>query len=114
MCRRTEEKVAKEIEIKTIFPDWLLFIPAVGSLTCIVISWQNELHMLWNIYSRVGVPREMLTDKGSQFTSTLLAEIIRLVSIKQLTITPYHPMCDVETIHNGKIEMNTHMMKYNL
>lgn len=40
----------------------------------------------------------MLTDMGSQFTSELMAETSRLLSFRQLTTTPYHPMC------NGLVE----------
>ena len=48
---------------------------------------------LIDIYSRVGVPREVLSDMGSQFTSDLMREVSRLLSMKQKTTTPYHPMC---------------------
>lgn len=49
-------------------------------------------------FCRTGVPKEMLTDMGSQFTSELMAEVSRLLSMRQLTTTPYHPMC------NGLVE----------
>ena len=49
---------------------------------------------LVDIYSRVGIPREVLTDQGKQFTSDLMNEVGRLLSIKQLTTTPYHPSCN--------------------
>ncbi|XP_072048962.1 LOW QUALITY PROTEIN: uncharacterized protein [Amphiura filiformis] len=50
------------------------------------------------MFSRLGVPREVLTDLGSQFTSGIMKEVSRLLSIKQLTTTPYHPAC------NGLVE----------
>ena len=53
---------------------------------------------LVDIFSRVGVPREMLSDNGSQFTSSVMKEVSRLISVRQLTTTPYHPMC------NGLVE----------
>ena len=49
---------------------------------------------LIEIYSRVGVPREVLSDQGKQFTSDLMKEVSRLFSVKQLTTTPYHPSCN--------------------
>lgn len=49
---------------------------------------------LLNIFSRVGFPQEVLSDKGSQFTSDMMAEVCRLVSIRQLFTTPYHPICN--------------------
>ena len=36
---------------------------------------------LIQVFSRVGVPREILTDQGSNFTSRLLAELYRLLHI---------------------------------
>jgi hypothetical protein len=53
---------------------------------------------LVDIFSRIGVPSEVLTDMGAQFTSDLMNEVSRMLSIKQLTTTPYHPMC------NGLVE----------
>jgi len=53
---------------------------------------------LVDVYSRVGIPSEVLTDQGSQFTSDVMREVSRLLSIRQLTTTPYHPMC------NGLVE----------
>ena len=35
----------------------------------------------------------MLTDQGSQFTSDIMKEVSRLLSLKHITTTPYHPMC---------------------
>ena len=53
---------------------------------------------LVDIYARVGIPAEVLTDCGSQFTSDIMKEVSRLLSIRQMTSTPYHPQC------NGLIE----------
>ena len=53
---------------------------------------------LVSIFAGVGIPRDILSDRGSQFTSDIMTEITRLLSIKQLTTTPYNPMC------NGLVE----------
>ena len=53
---------------------------------------------LVEIYSVVGIPREILSDKGKQFTSDLMKEVGRFLSINQLTTTPNHPTC------NGLVE----------
>ena len=58
------------------------------------IEAETVAEALVSIFCRVGVPREMLTDMGSQFTSSLMAKVSRLVSLKQLTTTPYHPQCN--------------------
>ena len=49
---------------------------------------------LVTIISRVGVPREILTDQGTNFTSKLLKEIYRLLHVHPIRTTPYHPQCD--------------------
>nr|XP_006819437.1 PREDICTED: uncharacterized protein K02A2.6-like [Saccoglossus kowalevskii] len=46
------------------------------------------------IFSRVGIPREILSDLGTQFISEVMAEVTRLLSIRRLTTTPYHPQCN--------------------
>ena len=58
------------------------------------IDTENVAEALIEIYNRVGIPREVLTDQGKQFTSDLMKEVGSLLSIKQLTTTPYHPACN--------------------
>ena len=53
---------------------------------------------LLEIFSRVGIPREILSDRGPQFTSQLMGELHRLLGVKPLFTTPYHPA------GNGRIE----------
>jgi hypothetical protein len=62
------------------------------------IDTETVAEALVDMYARVGVPEEILTDMGTQFTSDLMKEVGRLLSIKQLTTTPYHPQC------NGLVE----------
>ena len=52
---------------------------------------------LVGMYSRLGVPEEVLSDMGAQFVDCM-REVSRLLSIHRLTTTPYHPMC------NGLVE----------
>ena len=47
-----------------------------------------------NIFSRVGIPNDILTNKGTQCTSSELREVSRLLSFKQLVTSPYHPICN--------------------
>ena len=51
------------------------------------------------MYSRIGIPEEVLSDLGTQFVSKCIEELSRLLSIKRLTTTPYHPIC------NGLVEL---------
>ena len=62
------------------------------------ISTEEVAEALVGVFSRVGIPKEILSDRGTQFTSDLMHEIGRLLSLKQLTTTPYHPIC------NGLVE----------
>ena len=61
------------------------------------ITTEAVAEALLDIYSRVGIPEEVLTDQGTQFMSECMQEV-RLHSIKGLTSTPYHPIC------NGLVE----------
>ena len=58
------------------------------------IDTETVAEALLEIYSRVGFPVEMLSDMGTQFTSEVMKEVSRLISVKQLVTTPYHPMCN--------------------
>lgn len=53
---------------------------------------------LLEIFSRVGIPREILSDNGAQFTSQLMGEVHKLLGVKPLFSSVYHPM------GNGRIE----------
>ena len=45
-----------------------------------------------SIFCRVGIPKQVLSDRGTQFTSSMMEEVLRLLSCKGLHTTPYHPM----------------------
>ena len=42
----------------------------------------------------MGIPEEILADQGTNFTSQLLWEVYRLLQIKPIQTTPYHPQTD--------------------
>ncbi|KAK7091878.1 hypothetical protein V1264_009500 [Littorina saxatilis] len=62
------------------------------------IDTETVAEALVDIFSRSGVPEEILTDLGTQFVSECMEEVNRLLNIRHLTTTPYHPMC------NGLVE----------
>ena len=62
------------------------------------IDAESVAEALVNIFTRVGIPSEIMSDQGTQFVSSVMTEVSRLLSIKQMVTTPYHPMC------NGLIE----------
>ena len=69
------------------------------------IEAETVVEALVTMFSRVGVPEEVLSDQGSQFLSGVMKEVSRLLSMKQLVTTPYHPMC------NGLVERFNGTMK---
>ena len=62
------------------------------------INTETVAEALVSMFSRVGVPAEILSDQGTQFLSHVMKEVCRLLSVKQLVTTPYHPQC------NGLVE----------
>ena len=42
---------------------------------------------LVNIFSRIGIPQEILSDRGSQFVSDLMSEISRLLSVRHIMLS---------------------------
>ena len=49
---------------------------------------------LIKLFSHVGIPDEILTDQGTNFMPTMIEEIYRLLHIKRIRTTPYHPQTD--------------------
>ena len=62
------------------------------------IETETVAEALVTMFSRIGVPQEVLSDQGSQFLSGIMKEVSRLLSIRQLITSPYHPQC------NGLVE----------
>jgi len=62
------------------------------------ISAESVAKAMMSVYSRMGIPTEILTDQGRQFTAKYLNEVNDLLRIHHLTTTPYHPQC------NGLVE----------
>jgi len=62
------------------------------------IEAETVAEALVSMFSRVGILKEVLSDRGSQFMSKVMKEVCRLLSVKQIFTTPYHPMC------NGLVE----------
>ncbi|GFR64260.1 Gypsy retrotransposon integrase-like protein 1 [Elysia marginata] len=62
------------------------------------IDTETVAEALVDIYSRLGVPEEVLSDQGTQFMSDCMKEVCRLLGIKQKATTLYHSMC------NGLVE----------
>ena len=57
------------------------------------VDTETVAEALVDIFSHLGIPEEILSDLGTQFVSDCMKEVTCLLSIKQLTTTPYYPMC---------------------
>ncbi|KAK7113091.1 uncharacterized protein [Littorina saxatilis] len=53
---------------------------------------------LFEMWTRLGIPDEVITDQGTQFTSNLMKEVNQFLSIKHKMTTPFHPQA------NGLVE----------
>ena len=62
------------------------------------IDAETVAEALVDIYSRLGIPEEVLRDQGAQFVSDCMKEVCRLLDVLQSTTTPCHPLC------NGLVE----------
>ena len=63
------------------------------------------MEALLDMYNRLEIPEEVLSDLGTQFVSQCMEEMSRLLSIKRLTTTSYHPIC------NGLVERFNGILK---
>uniref|UniRef100_A0A9J7Z5P0 Gypsy retrotransposon integrase-like protein 1 n=1 Tax=Cyprinus carpio carpio TaxID=630221 RepID=A0A9J7Z5P0_CYPCA len=55
---------------------------------------KNIAHELFLFFSRVGIPADILTDQGTPFMSRLMADLCRLLRVKQLRTSVYQPETD--------------------
>ncbi|XP_033095865.1 uncharacterized protein LOC117100326 [Anneissia japonica] len=72
--------------------DYATRYPEAAPMT--TIGAEAVAEELLSMYSRLGFPKEVLTDQGSQFISGIMKEVNRLLSIHSMTTTPYHAMCN--------------------
>ena len=49
---------------------------------------------LIQMFPRVGIPREILSDQGTNFMSQLLKQLYNLLHIQPIRTSPYHPQTD--------------------
>lgn len=89
MTKRKNRYILTLVDVATRYPE-AVPLPSIDTV--------RVAEALLEVYSRMGFPHEVLSDLGTQFTSELMREVNRLVSVKQLTTTPYHPIC------NGLVE----------
>ena len=47
-----------------------------------------------HIVCRHGIPEELLSDRGTNFLSSLIQEICQVLSVKKINTSGYHPQTD--------------------
>ena len=63
---------------------------------------EHVVEALVNFFAQVGVPREILSDQGTNFTSQLMKEIQDLLHVRAIKTTPYHAQIDGLVVHFNK------------
>lgn len=58
------------------------------------IDSESVAEALMDIFSRVGLPSEILHDKGTQFMSAVMKKFNQLLQIKSINTTAYNPKCN--------------------
>ena len=58
------------------------------------IDAEHIAEELVQLFARVGIPEEILTDQGSNFTSQLLTELYKMLHVHPIRTSPYHPQTD--------------------
>uniref|UniRef100_A0A669EUZ0 Gypsy retrotransposon integrase-like protein 1 n=1 Tax=Oreochromis niloticus TaxID=8128 RepID=A0A669EUZ0_ORENI len=58
------------------------------------VKARQVANCLLQLFSRVGIAKEVLTDCGTNFQSKFLQQVYRLFGIKGIKTTPYHPQSD--------------------
>ena len=58
------------------------------------ISAKSVAQALFQVISRVGIPKEILTDQGTLFMSRTLRELYGLLGVKSIRTSVYHPQTD--------------------
>jgi transposase InsO family protein len=56
-----------------------------------------------DIFTYFGVPREIVTDQGNQFTSKLMKELTKKYGIKHYKSSPYHPQDNGQVKYTNKV-----------
>ena len=58
------------------------------------VDAQSVAEGMVEVYSRTGLPTEILTDQGTVFMSTLRKQLCDVLEIKRIRTSPYHPESD--------------------
>ncbi len=81
------------------------FTKLVCAYVCPNQTAKSVAHVLWNnLFCIYGFPARIHSDKGANFESSLIAEMLKLSGVSKSRTTPYHPM------GNGQTERFNHTL----
>lgn len=86
-------KTSRGHQYAVVFVDYLTKWPEVFAVRDQTAPTIAKL-LTEKIIPRHGVPTELLSDRGANFLSNLLAEVYSLMGIKKVNTTAYHPQTD--------------------
>ena len=49
---------------------------------------ESVANALIKVFSRVGVPKEIISDQGSNFVSALISELCKMLKVQKISTTP--------------------------
>lgn len=75
-----------------LFSKWVEAVPLINQTAASVAQ-----AFVQNVVLRHGSPESLLTDQGTNFESLLMKEVCRLLGIKKLRTSPFHPRTDGQT-----------------
>ncbi len=86
------ERSARGHRFALVLVDYATRYPEAVALR--TISAKNVAEALFSMISRVGIPKEILTDQGTAFMSRTIRELYGLLGIKSVRTSVYHPQTD--------------------
>ena len=85
-------KTAAGKQFVLVISDYATYYLEAYAITTITATSVAE--KLMDLFSRYGVPREILSNQGTNFMSELLQRLHKLLGIKSIRTSPYHPQTD--------------------
>ena len=73
------------------------------------VTAEDVAEGMFTVFSRTGIPLQLLTDQGPQFMSALNKAMCKKLNVANIRTTPYHPECNgiIERMHGTLCGMLT-------
>src|ERR1700734_3387544 len=89
------------------FTKMKVFIPTNQTITSLIAANLFKTHA----FKRFGIPKGVVSDRGAQFVSEFMRELYRILRIKGMPSTAYHPQTDGQTERVNQ-ELETYLQFY--